>query len=229
MVRGGVADLPIDLTVFHAGEQPLDPAFVARLPFPVRAYSAGAAGASSAAAERSLREAIGAGGFSYVLLFDSSGMYNGEDVAGLASHLTLGRLDAVWGSRRLSVRDIQESYRLRYRDNALQGTVSAIGSHVLSLQFLMLYGRYVADTLSGARAVRTADILNVPCRLDDSLVNQHLLSTILRRRAEILEIPVQFFAISPDQVRRTSITDGLRSIGIAVAGRLRSTRSATRA
>ena len=35
MVRGGIADLPIDLTVFHAGEPDLDRAFLERLPFPV--------------------------------------------------------------------------------------------------------------------------------------------------------------------------------------------------
>ncbi len=149
-------------------------------------------------------------------------MYNGEDIAGLASHLTLGRLDAVWGSRRLSVTDIQESYRLRYRDSALQGTISAIGSHVLSLQYLALYGRYVADTLSGARAVRASDALKVGVPLTHRLINHYLLSSLLRRRADVMEIPVQFFAMSPNQARRTSVGDGFRSIGIAVRERLRS-------
>jgi hypothetical protein len=37
----------------------------------------------------------------------------------------------------------------------------------------------------------------------------------------MLEIPVQFFAISPDRVRRTSIFDGLRAIALAVGGRLK--------
>jgi hypothetical protein len=218
MVRGGMCDLPIELTVFHASEKDLDRAFLDRLQFPVRAL----APADPLAQDRELRQALRAGGYDYVVLFDSSGMYNGEDIAGLASHLTRGRLDAVWGSRRLSVRDIQESYRLRYRDNAVQGAVSAIGSHVLSLQFLALYGRYVADTLSGARAVRASDVLAVGCPLTHKLLNQYLLSALLRRRAELMEIPVQFFAISPDQVRRTSVTDGIRSIGIAVRERFRS-------
>ena len=147
-------------------------------------------------------------------------MYNGEDIAGLASHLTLGRLDAVWGSRRLSVRDIQESYRLRYRDKAVLGAISAVGSHVLSLQFLALYGRYVSDTLSGARAVRASDALASAVPLTHKLVNHYLLSALLRRRAEMLEIPVQFFAISPDQVRRTSVADGFGAFGIAVRERI---------
>lgn len=217
MVRGGIRDLRVEPTVFHAGETDLDRALLDRLPFPVRRLAED----DERRRDRELREALAAGRFEYVVLFDSSGMYNGEDIAGLSSYLTTGRLDAVWGSRRLSVRDIEESYRLRYRHKALLGAISAVGSHVLSLQFLLLHGRYVADTLSGARALRVSDALAASCALTDKLANQYLLSGLLRRRAEILEIPVQFFAISPDQVRRTSVMDGVRSVGIAVGERLK--------
>ena len=148
-------------------------------------------------------------------------MYNGEDVAALAGHLTLGRLDAVWGSRRLSVRDIEESYRLKYEKKALLGAISYAGSHLLSLLYLGLYGRYISDTLSEARAIRASDALALPCPLTSKLANQYLLPILLRQRAEMQEIPVQFFAISPERVRRTSIGDGLRAIGLAVAGRLK--------
>jgi 2-phospho-L-lactate transferase/gluconeogenesis factor (CofD/UPF0052 family) len=217
MVRGGIRDLRLEVTVFHAGEADLDAAFVAHLGFAVRRLAA----ADEAGRDRDLRAALAAGAFDYVVLFDSSGMYNGADIAGLASQLSLGRLDAVWGSRRLSVRDIQESYRVRYRHKALAGAVSAMGSHALSLQFLALYGRYVSDTLSGARAVRTSDVLSLGCPLTHALANQYLLSSLLGRRAEMLEIPVQFFAISPDQVRRTSVGDGLRAIVTALRERLK--------
>lgn len=217
MVRGGIEDLRIDLTVFHACEPDLEPTFRDSLPFPVRRV----ASATEAERDRVLRDALSNGGFDYVVLFDSSGMYNGEDVASLAAHLTLGRLDAVWGSRRLSVRDIQESYRLRYRHKTVLGAISAVGSHALSLQFLALYGRYVSDTLSGARAVRTSDVLAAECPLAHKLVNHYLLATLLRRRAAMLEIPVQFVAISPDQVRRTSVADGFGAFFIAIRERMR--------
>ena len=219
MVRGGVRDHRIDLAVFHGGTTDLDRAFLERLPFEVRRLmSDGEAGQ-----DRELRQALADGDFDYVILFDSSGMYNGEDIASLASHLTLGRLDAVWGSRRLSLRDIKESYRLRFRDKAVQGLISAVGSHALSLQFLILYGRYVADTLSGARALRTSDALSASCPLTHNLVNHYFLSALLRRRAEILEVPVQFFEISPDLVRRTTVADGFGALFIAVRERLRRT------
>ena len=216
MVRGGIRDMPVELAVFHDAPAALEPSFVQSLGFPVTRLE-GSAGQR----ERQFRSAVAAGGFDYVLLFESSGMYNGEDIANLASHLALGRLDAVWGSRRLSVNDIQASYRLKYRHRTLLGAVSYIGSHLLSLSYLGLYGRYVSDTLSGARVVRADDVLRLPVPLTDKQANQHLLSGLLRRKAEMFEVPVQFFALSPAQVKRTSPLDGLRALGTALAARMR--------
>ena len=147
-------------------------------------------------------------------------MYRGEDLAALASHLVIGRLDAVWGSRRLSVRDIAESIRFRYQKSPFFGALSAAGSHVLSLACLTLYGRYISDTLSGVRAIRTDAALSIQVPLTHKRANQHLLARLLRRKAEILEIPVQFFPISPERVKRTSVVDGLGSLGALVSGRL---------
>jgi hypothetical protein len=147
-------------------------------------------------------------------------MYRGEDLVALVSHLAVGRFDAVWGSRRLSVRDIQESYRLRYRKNVLLGAISYFGSHALSLAYLLLYGRYISDTLSAVRAVRAADAFDPRIELTDKRANHLLLSALLRRRAEILEIPVRFFPISPERVKRTSPLEGLEALATIVSRRL---------
>jgi hypothetical protein len=209
MVRGGISDIAIDVTVFYEGEA-LDRSFVGSLPFHVRTIAPGTR----------FEEAVRQGDFDYVMLFESSGMYRGEDLAVLASHLVIGRLDAVWGSRRLSVRDIAESIRFRYQKSPLFGALSAAGSHVLSLACLTLYGRYISDTLSGVRAIRTDAALSIHVPLTHKRANQHLLARLLRRKAEILEIPVQFFPISPERVKRTSVVDGLGSLGALVSGRL---------
>ena len=215
MVRGGIADLPVDIAAFCETAVPLDPAFLRSLPFETREVSP-----LTGEAEAALRRTLLAERFEYVMLFESSGMYNGEDVPWLASHLT-GRLDAVWGSRRLSVRDIEQSYRLRYRQHVLAGAVSYVGSHVLSLLYLALYGRYVSDTLSGARALRVADACAIEPGLTDKRANQHLLTRLLGRKAEMFEVPVHFYSLSPAQVKRTTALDGVRSVGTILLGRLR--------
>jgi len=217
MVRGGINDVAIDVTVFYEGA-PLDRSFVLSLPFGVRTIVPGAR----------FEDTVHHGDFDYVMLFESSGMYRGEDLAVLASHLVIGRLDAVWGSRRLSARDIAESIRFRYQKTPFFGALSAAGSHVLSLACLTLYGRYISDTLSGVRAIRTDDALSIQVPLTHKRANQHLLARLLRRKAEVLEIPVQFFPISPERVKRTSVADGLRAIGALVTGRLVPPAGATR-
>ena len=216
MVRAGIQELPLSITMFHGGAAALDPGFVGMLPFEVRQVP------SSAPGGRALPQLLVEEGFDYVVLFESSGMYNGEDAVSLARYLTSGRLDAVWGSRRLSVSDIEASVRLRYKHNAWLRAASLVGSHILSAAYLVLYGRYISDTLSGARAIRATDAAAPDIDVTDRLLNQRLLSRLLSRRAEILETPVQFFPMSPGQVRRTSIMEGLRSLGMMLWWRMTS-------
>lgn len=214
MVRAGIQDLALDLTIFYGGVEQLDGALTHGFPFAIRWLGA------DASAESRFRE-LAAAGFDYALLFESSGMYNGEDMVNVAAPLAVGRLDAVWGSRRLSLRDIEASLRVRYRHTPGLRLASTIGSHFLSGAYLVLYGRYISDTLSGVRAVR-AEYLSMPdIRLDDKLLNQRLLSALLAGRAEILETPVRFYAMSPAQVRRTSVADGIQSLTRILAWRLR--------
>jgi hypothetical protein len=207
MMRGGIDAQGASVTVFHDGSEALEPEFAAHLPFPViRVESA------EGSWDRVLRDWLVRERFDYVVLFESSGMYPGEDIVSLIAPLLLGRLDAVWGSRRLSVRDIEESQQLRYRHHLALRALSTVGSYVLSLAYLALYGRYVSDTLSGARAMRTALLLEAAVRLADKQTNQRLLSLLMRRRSEIQEVYVRFVPLSPERVKRTTVLDGLTSL-----------------
>ena len=199
MVRSGLQDLPLTVAVFTEDASALDPEFAGMLPFAVRGQHGGLA-------------AVADEGFDYVVLFESSGMYNGEDLVSLAGYLGSGRLDAVWGSRRLSVSDIETSVRLRYKHRPWLRAVSLVGSHALSAAYLLLYGRYVSDTLSGVRAVRARYLRGPDIDVRDRLLNQRLLSRLLSARAEFLETPVRFYPMSPGQVRRTSVWEGVQSL-----------------
>ena len=215
IVRGGIGGLALDVTVFCETAVPLDPRFLAHLPFRVESLPP-----LLGEADAALRRSLEAGGFEFVCLFESSGMYDGDDIPWLLSHLT-GRLDAVWGSRRLSVRDIEESLRVKYRHHAGLRILSYIGSHLLSLMYLSLYGRYVSDTLSGARVLRVEDAIRIGLPLTHKRANQQLLSRLLRRKAEMFEVPVHFYSASPEQVKRTTVLDGLQSVAGIVWARVR--------
>lgn len=213
MVRAGVADLPISVTVLHT-MAPIDASLSAALPFEVRTVTPG-----------EVLDALRTGGFEYVILFESSGMYRGDDLVALASQLAFLRLDAVWGSRRLSVKDVEEALVLRYRHNWLLKMASHFGSHILSIMYLALFGRYISDTLSGARAVRARYLRDLNVDPAHKLANHQLLASLLRNRAEVLEIPVRFFPISPKRVKRTSVLDGGRAMVEILMRRLRSSEN----
>jgi hypothetical protein len=104
--------------------------------------------------------------------------------------------------------------------------VSYLGSYVLSLACLVLYGRYITDTLSGVRAVRAADALHPGVDLTSKGANHRLLAALLGRKAEILELPVRFVPLSPDRVTRTSALDGLHALGILLERRFARARPA---
>jgi hypothetical protein len=60
---------------------------------------------------------------------------------------------------------------------------------------------------------------------DDKLANQYLLCALLREKADLLETPVQFLPLSPERVRRTTLAEGLRSLGVIAWQRLSRRRS----
>jgi 2-phospho-L-lactate transferase/gluconeogenesis factor (CofD/UPF0052 family) len=216
MIRAGIDEIPVEVTVFCDGLEWTDREFLDALPFEVRRFATHGAAAPAAFARLAQDPR-----FEYLMFFESSGMYRGEDIVNLARHLAGGRMDAVWGSRRLSVNDIRQAYRLVYRHKSFKAFVSYLGSHLLSLSYLVLYGRYISDTLSGARVIRSSFL-----REDDLFhhlrdFNQIVLSNLLRQRAEIFETPVYYFPISPEKVRRTTVLDGVRSLLTILKGRWR--------
>lgn len=213
-VRAGLDRLEPEVRVLYHATEPLDADFCAHMPCAV--VNVALAGEPAAAR---FRAATAEAGADYVLLCDSSGMYRGEDIVNLASLLTNRRLDAVWGSRRLSVKDIRASYRERYRNHPVLGQVSYLGSHLLSLAYLLRYGRYVSDTLSGIRAVRASYVLEAGSDPASSGFNHRLLSALLGAKADLIETPVQFFPISTEIERRTTVGEGLRWLVRLLVGR----------
>jgi len=214
--RAGLANVAVEPTFFYASDASLPSELTSALPFATQNVRANGAREDVAA----FRTAVAAGAFEYVVLFESSGMYRGEDLVGLLGLLRGGRVDAAWGSRRLSSQDVRESYRVRFEKSPLAGAISALGSQALSLATLALFGRYVTDTLSGVRAVRREALERAGFALDDKALNHRLIGLVLGSGGELFETPVHFLSMSPEQAKRTTVGEGLRALGALISGRL---------
>jgi 2-phospho-L-lactate transferase/gluconeogenesis factor (CofD/UPF0052 family) len=219
MVRSDFGELDVDATVFYESADSLPADFLGCLPFQVRNIR----GRRAPHGDHNGNpwDIYDSNSFDYMVLFESSGMYKGEDVILLVAQLMSGQLDAVWGSRRLSLADIRHAYRMLHHSTPVRGAISYFGSHMLSLACLFLYGRYVSDTLSGVRAVRTSILRQHGLDPKHPGANFQMLSALLRSGAEVIETPVRYFPISPQKVKRTSVGEGVAALWTLVRGRLK--------
>ena len=215
-VRAGIDALPFRFDVYYRCSETFDADFRDALPFEIHNLAA-----VDVAATGRFVDVLRDTPFDYVALFESSGMYKGDDLVNLLELIAQGRFDAIWGSRRLSVTDIHMAYGLLHRNTPIKGAISYLGSHALSLSFLCLYGRYLSDTLSGIKVVAADYLRQTTLDPEEPGVNFKILSVLLRDRAEIFEAPVHYFPISPEKVRRTTLADGLRALGTTLAYRFR--------
>ena len=213
MVRSDFGDLDVETTVFYESPDSLPADFLSCLPF----KAANLWGRTAPSGNP--WDTFDSQSLDYMVLFESSGMYKGEDIVLLVAQLMAGQLDAVWGSRRLSLADIRHAYRLLHRNAPIHGAISYIGSHVLSLACLFLYGRYLNDTLSGVRAIRTSILRKYALDPKHPNANFQMLSVLLRLEAEVIETPVRYFPISPEKVKRTSIGEGFAALWTLVRRR----------
>src|SRR5262249_16027776 len=140
MLRSGIHNLPISLSVFYSSGDALDTQFCSVLPFHIHRINP----VEGNTALSSLR-CLDNQSFDYVILFESSGMYTGEEIVKPAALLNGGHFDAIWGSRRLSAKNKYKSYPLYYRYNMALRALRYCGSHMLSLAYLLLYRRYISD------------------------------------------------------------------------------------
>ncbi len=207
-------DVSQQVTMFYAGEK-IDMLHSMDLPFAMRHVQANdEKGADIELFKQGLEEE-----FDYLCLMECSGMYHGSDAMHLISSLNGRQVDSVWGSRRLSVSDVQASYQFRYQKNWLLGAISRVGSHALSLMYLLFYGHFISDTLSGLRIVKTDVFREFDLDVQEASFNQRLLCKLLRGKGTVYEMPVGFLPMSPDKVKRTSIIQGLQNIWVIVQQR----------
>ena len=155
MVRGGIDDAADRAsTVFCDDRGAARRGFLAALPFAVlRAGTPGIRDAAFREAARSSERSTTS------CCSNRPACISGEDIVALASHLRRAgstRCGAAAGCPCATSRSLSPALPAQRRCSAL---ISYVGSHVLSLAYLLLFGRYMSDTLSGARAVRAGDAL----------------------------------------------------------------------
>jgi hypothetical protein len=144
-----------------------------------------------------------------ILFYPSDGEYDPEDIPGILSQLLSGRFEAVFGTRNLVILDLKSHLRAVYAESAGLSLLSRYGGMLISILTLVLYDRYITDTLTGLKAFDAAVLRNLQLKSAGVDLEMEIVAKLSRQRRFILEVPVHFKARTRAQGKKMSVADGL--------------------
>jgi 2-phospho-L-lactate transferase/gluconeogenesis factor (CofD/UPF0052 family) len=147
-----------------------------------------------------------------IVFFPSDNEYSANDIQGVVAHIVNDRFDAVFGTRTVKCTNLDEHLRGIYgRAHGLY-LLSKYGGIAISVLTLLLYNRYVTDSLTSLKAF-DADLLR-SLRLESNGVDldTEIVAKLSRMRKYIFEIPVDFTPRTKAEGKKIGVGDGLRAI-----------------
>ena len=97
---------------------------------------------------------------------------------------------------------------------------SVAGNRLLTLAFVLLYGRRVADSQTGFRVIDGDLARSLPLVRDGYEFEVEVLARVVRRGHGVADVPVRWLARGNGRSRLRKLRDGLRILGCMAAVRL---------
>jgi 2-phospho-L-lactate transferase/gluconeogenesis factor (CofD/UPF0052 family) len=146
-----------------------------------------------------------------VLFYPSDGEYTPTDIPGVLSQLLSGRFEAVFGTRNLAI-DLKSHLKAVYQESAGLSLASRYGGMLISILTLLLYDRYVTDTLTSVKAFDAGALRNLKLKSSGVDLDMEIVAKLARQRRFILEVPIQFKARTRAQGKKMTVADGFRAL-----------------
>jgi hypothetical protein len=127
------------------------------------------------------------------------------------SQLLSGRFEAVFGTRNLAI-DLKSHLKAVYQESAGLSLASRYGGMLISILTLLLYDRYVTDTLTSVKAFDAGALRNLKLKSSGVDLDMEIVAKLARQRRFILEVPIQFKARTRAQGKKMTVADGFRAL-----------------
>jgi len=147
-----------------------------------------------------------------ILFYPSDAEYNPEDIPGILTQLLSGRFEAVFGTRNLVIRDLKSHLKSVYGESAGLSLLSRYGGMLISILTLLLYNRYITDTLTGLKAFDATVLRKLELKSSGVDLEMEIVAKLSRQQRFILEVPIQFKARTRAQGKKMNVADGLRAL-----------------
>jgi dolichol-phosphate mannosyltransferase len=158
------------------------------------------------AVERGIREAVG----DYILIQDADLEYNPVDYLPLLTALQSGA-DSIYGSRVLG--QIRASgWSLTPGKNPSQGFGPWLAGVVLSLWTLLLYGRWISDTLTAYKLYPAKVLKQTKIETHGFETDHEITAKLIRGGYRIAEVPISYRPRSLAEGKKIKPRDGLIAV-----------------
>jgi len=147
-----------------------------------------------------------------IVFFPADLEYLEADLYNVVFSMVRNGFKAVFGTRAVKCTNLGAQLKTVYDGRYLPYMVSKYGGILLSTTTLLLYNRYVTDTLTSikgfdAKFLRSLDLKSNGMDLDSEIV-----AKVCRRREYILEVPVEYTARTKSQGKKSSTLQGLKAL-----------------
>jgi dolichol-phosphate mannosyltransferase len=159
-----------------------------------------------AAVQRGIREATG----DYILIQDADLEYDPADYLTLLGALSRG--DVVYGSRTLGQRRLQGTWTLFPGKHPQQGIGPWVAGVLLTLWTLMIYGRWITDTLTAYKLYPAGPVKSMRLQTRGFETDHEITARLIRSGHTIVEVPIAYHPRSAEEGKKIKPSDGLIAV-----------------
>jgi 2-phospho-L-lactate transferase/gluconeogenesis factor (CofD/UPF0052 family) len=147
-----------------------------------------------------------------VCFFPADLEYLVSDVTSLVGTVATGKFKAVFGTRAIRVSDLNHVLRKIYEDSYGLFLVSKYGGMLISIATLLLYNRYISDTLTSLKAFDAELLRSLKLKNNGVDLETEIVAKLCRQGQFIFEIPVEYRPRTRSQGKKITVLDGVKTL-----------------
>jgi len=154
-----------------------------------------------------------------VLFFPADLEYFEQDLYSIVFSIVKNNFKVVFGTRAVKCTDLSSQLSAVYNGRYLPYIISKYGGMLLSIVTLLLYNRYVSDTLTSIKGFDAEFLRSLDLRSNGMDLDTEIVAKVCRRRVYILEIPVEYTARTKAQGKKSTPLQGIKAVWSLISWR----------